>query len=105
MEWYVILFHVCIINDVLNLNLNSLLVKHQSESLSLIREVNLDTQSFDNSEEEIRDSGRSFQSKEAIPTGVFTSRGYLKGHRVLIFAEPCLWNKVICRYPGFTFQT
>ena len=58
----------------LNLNLNSLLVKRQidnpspgavtggNESLGLTREVNLDTLSSDSSEEEIRDSGRSFQS-------------------------------------------
>ena len=56
------------------LNLNSLLVKRQIDnsspgavtggnlSLALTREVNLDTLSSDNSEEEIRDSGRSFQA-------------------------------------------
>ena len=43
--------------------------------------------------------------KEATFIGVFTSTGYLKGHRVLISAAPNLGNKVICRYPGFTFQT
>ena len=32
---------------------------------------------------------------------VFTSRGYLKGHRVRISAG----NKVICIYPCLTFQT
>ena len=42
---------------------------------------------------------------EAIFIGVFTSRGYLKGHKVLISAAPNLGNKVICRYSGFTFQT
>ena len=58
-----------------SLNLNSLLVKRQidnpspgavtgeNQSLSLTREVNLDTLSSDSSEEEIRDSGRSFQSR------------------------------------------
>ena len=58
----------------LNLNLNSLLVKRQIDnpspgavtggnySLALTREVKLDTISNDSSEEEIRDSGRSFQS-------------------------------------------
>ena len=58
----------------LNLNLNSLLVKRQidnpspgavtggNQSLALTREVNLDTLLSDSSEEEIRDSGRSFQS-------------------------------------------
>ena len=57
-----------------NLNLNILLVKRRidnpslgavtggNESLALTREVNLDTLSSDSSEEEIRDSGRSFQS-------------------------------------------
>ena len=57
-----------------NLNLNSLLVKRQvdnplpgavtggNQSLALTREVNLDTLSSDSSEEEISDSGRSFQS-------------------------------------------
>ena len=55
------------------LNLNSLLVKCQidnpspgavtgGKSLALTRQVNLDTLSSDSSEEEIRDSGRSFQS-------------------------------------------
>ena len=56
------------------LNLNSSLVKRQidnpspgavaggNQSLALTREVNLDTLSSDSSEEEIRDSGRSFQS-------------------------------------------
>ena len=56
------------------LNLNSLLVKRQidnpspgpvtgdNKSLAITREVNLDTLSSDSSEEEIRDSGRSFQS-------------------------------------------
>ena len=56
------------------MNLNSLLVKRQvdnpspgavtggNKSLALAREVNLDTLSSDSSEEEIRDSGRSFQS-------------------------------------------
>ena len=56
------------------MNLNSLLVKRQIDnpspgavtgenfSLALTREVNLDTLSSDSSEEEIRDSGRSFQS-------------------------------------------
>ena len=59
---------------LLLLNLNSLLVKRQTDnpspgaatggnwSLALTREVNLDTLSSDSSEEEIRDSGRSFQS-------------------------------------------
>ena len=59
---------------VLNLNLNSLLAKRQIDnpspgavtggnwSLALTREVNLDTLSSDSSEEEIRDSGMSFQS-------------------------------------------
>ena len=57
-----------------DLNLNSLLVKRQidnpspgavtggNKSIALTREVNFDTLSSDSSEEEIRDSGRSFQS-------------------------------------------
>ena len=72
--------------------------------------MNLDTLSSDSSEEEIRDSGRSFQSpvslgEEAIHVliDIFTSRGYLKGQGVLISAAPSLGNKVICTYPGFTF--
>ena len=36
---------------------------------------------------------------------IFTGWGYLKGQGVLIPAKPSLGNKVICRYPGFTFQT
>ena len=63
-----------IIKSFMDLNLNSLLVKRQidnpspgavtggNQSLALTREVNLDTLSYDSSEEEIRDSGRSFQS-------------------------------------------
>ena len=35
---------------------------------------------------------------------IFTGRGYLKGQGVLISATHSLGNKVICRYPGFTFQ-
>ena len=62
------------VESILNLNLNSLLLKRQIDnaspgdvtggnySLALTREVNLDTLSSDSSEEEIRDSGRSFQS-------------------------------------------
>ena len=58
----------------LNLNLNSLLVKRQIDnpspgavtgvnwSIALTREVNLETLLSDNSEEEIRGSGRSFKS-------------------------------------------
>ena len=59
-----------------NQNHNSLLVKRQTDnttpggwgltggdySRALTREVNLDTQSSDNSAEEIRESGSSFQS-------------------------------------------
>ena len=41
-------------------------VTGENESLALIREVNLDTLSSDSSEEEIRDSGRSFQSLTVI---------------------------------------
>ena len=81
-----------------DLNLNSLLVKRQIDnpspgaltgeyqSLALTRDVNLDTLSSDNSEEEIRGSGRSFQSLivwggggEAILRDIFTCRKYLKG--------------------------
>ena len=59
---------------ILNLNLNSLQVKRQIDnpspgavtggnwSLARTREVNLDTLSSDSSVEEIRGSGRSFQS-------------------------------------------
>ena len=43
--------------------------------------------------------------EDAILIDIFTSRGYLKGQGVLISAVPSLGNKVICRYPGFTFQT
>ena len=43
--------------------------------------------------------------KEPISIGVFTSRGYLKGHKVLISAGPNLGNKVICRYSLLTIQT
>ena len=60
--------------DILNLNLNSLPVKRQidnpspgavtggNSSLALTRGVNLDTVSSDSSEEDLRDSGRSFKS-------------------------------------------
>ena len=59
-----------------NQNQNSLLVQRQNDniapgtltgedkSLALTREVSLDTQSSDISEEVIRESGRSFQSLE-----------------------------------------
>ena len=65
---------LCICEYDANLNLNSLLVKRQidntspgavtreNKSLALTRQVNLDTLSSDSSEEEIGDSGRSFQS-------------------------------------------
>ena len=43
--------------------------------------------------------------KEAILIDIFTSGGYLKGQEVLISSTPSLWENVICRYPGFTFQT
>ena len=106
----------------MNLILNSLLVKRQidnpssgavtggNQSLALTREVDLDTLSSDSSEEEIRDSGRSFQSlivwgEEVIFIDIFTGRGDLKGQGMLISVTPSLGNKVICRYPGFTFQT
>ena len=58
----------------MNLNLNSLRVKRQNvnpspgaetggnESLALTSEINVDTQSSDNSAKEIRESGRTFQS-------------------------------------------
>ena len=38
--------------------------------------------------------------EEAIPLDILSSREYLKGQCV-----PSLGNKVICRCPGFTFQT
>ena len=41
--------------------------------------------------------------EEAFLVGIFTSRGNLKDHRVLISATPVLWDKVICRNSGFTF--
>ena len=75
-----------------DLNLNSLLVKRQIDnpspgaltgeyqSLALTREVNLDTLSSDNSEEEIRGSGRSFQSLIVWGGGV---RSYTKRHLYL----------------------
>ena len=43
--------------------------------------------------------------EEDILIDIFTSSGYLKVQGVLISAAPSLGNKVICRYPGFTFQT
>ena len=41
--------------------------------------------------------------KEAFLIGILTSRENLKDKRVLIFATPVLWDKVICRDSGFTF--
>ena len=38
--------------------------------------------------------------EEAIPIDIFTSREYLKGQCV-----PSLGNKVMCKCPGFSFQT
>ena len=73
-QYFVEMRYPCIEYVHLNLNLNSLLVKRQTDypspgavtggdySLALTREVNLDTLSSDSSEEEIRDTGRSFQS-------------------------------------------
>ena len=57
----------------------------EDKSLALTREVNLDTQSSDNSTEEMSESERSFQSliacgKEAFLIGILTSRGNLKDH-------------------------
>ena len=75
--------------------------------------MNLDTPSSDSSEEDIRDSGRSFHSlrvcgsdlyvhilenidhclwEEATLLEIFTSRGCLKGKGVLISATPSLGN-------------
>ena len=97
--------------SAVNLNLNRLLVKRQidnpssgaltggNKSIALTREVHLDTLSSDSSEEEIRNSGRSFQSLIVWGKKLYYRQG------MLIPATPSLENKVICRYPGFTFQT
>ena len=91
-----------------NDNSSSGAVTGGNKSLAVTREVNLDALSSDNSEEKIREvipvpdsprEGRSYSYRR------LNSRGYQKGHGVLISAAPSLWNKVICRYPGFTFQT
>ena len=55
----------------------------EDQSLALTREVNLDTQSSDNSAEEMSESGRAFQSlivwgKKVFLIGFLTSRGNLK---------------------------
>ena len=109
----------------MHLNLNSLPVKRQIDNpspgavtggksvfLALTREVNLDTLSFDSSEEEVRDwevipvpDTSDSLGEDAILIDIFTSRGYSKGQGVLISGAPILGNKVFCRYPGFTFQT
>ena len=52
--------------------------------------------------------GRVRGNKNIFKVGlidIFTRRGYLKGQGVLISAAPSLGDKVICRHPGFTFQT
>ena len=43
--------------------------------------------------------------KETTFICLYTSRGYLKCHGMLIYAMPSFGNKVICRYSCFTFQT
>ena len=43
--------------------------------------------------------------EEAILIDIFTGGKNLEGQGMLISATPSLGNKVICRYPGFTFQT
>ena len=72
----------------LNQNENSKLVKHHNDNTSPglgrgahTREI---TQSSNSSVEEMRESGRSFQSLvfwgKPFLKGVFTSREFLKGH-------------------------
>ena len=71
--------------------------------------MNLDTLSSDSSEEEFRDvipvPDSLGEEATCILIDIFTGLGYLKGQGGLIPAPPCLGNKVISRYPGFTFQT
>ena len=87
-----------------NLNLNGLLVirridnsspgggvrQEGNQSLALIRDANLDTQSSDISAEEIRESGRSLLSEK--PNSVDFYNAFLR-------------DKIICGYSGFTLQT
>ena len=79
--------------------------------------MNLDTLSFDSSEEDIRDSGRSFHSlivwgsdlyvhilenidhclwEEATLIEIFTSRGCLKGKGVLVLPRLVLGIRSSC---------
>ena len=81
-----------------------------NKSLALTREVNLATQSSESSADEIRESGRAFQSlivwgKEATFINICIGNGSLKCHRVLIPTTPSFGEKVICWYTGFTFKT
>ena len=113
--------------SLLNLKLNSLLVKRQIDNPlpgavawgkhkrgELRHTVN---QQFRGRTQRLREAIPVPDSlgEEAILIGIFTSRGYVKGQGVLISAVTSLFfffflvkwlrNKVICRYPGFTFQT
>ena len=99
------------------LNLSSLLVKRQNDNpsglrlgeISPKREVNRHTiiRQYSKRNQGFRDDIPIPDSsgEEANFIGIFTSRGYLKVHRVLISAAPNLGNKIISRYSGFTFQT
>ena len=93
-----------------NLNLNSLLVKRQKDN-SLPGAVTGGHKRSDFIHAIIRHFSRGNQRiREVIPVpkslreettfiGVCTSRGRLTP------ATPYLWNKVICKHHGFTFQT
>ena len=63
--------------------------------------MNLATQSSASSADEIRESGRAFQSlivwgEEATFINICICNGSLKCHRVLIFSTPSFGDKVIC---------
>ena len=71
--------------------------------------MNLATQSSASSADEIRESGRAFQSlivwgEEATFINICIGNGSLKCHRVLISTTPSFGDKVICWYTGFTFK-
>ena len=61
------------------------------------REVNLDTR--DRGDERIREV--ILLGKIFFFVDIFTCRGNLKGHLVLIPAMPLFWDTVICRNSGF----
>ena len=63
-------------------------------SRALRRKVNLDTKSSDNSAEEIRESGSSFQSLIVWGKAMQICIWYLKCQGVLIPTMPIFWDKV-----------